>query len=267
MTLSTEDCIAAIEKHSAGLAAVARGNLDARVEHCPDWDVADLVWHVANVHWLWGTIAAEKLAAPPEESRRPERPPREQLVERFEQGAKRLTDVLRAADQTAPCWTWAPQQQDVAFVTRHQVQEAAVHHWDAANAAGRRFLDIDPDVAADCVEEFLTFSVSSEADPAEPARPPLGGAIWICACATSGEDSPTWLITDGQVPGTVAWQRVPVGTKVRDLVADGVPGVGGHADPAAVLLWLYGRRPDPCESGWSGDTAVLDRFRALTYTD
>ena len=40
MTLSTDDCIAAITAHSAGFAEAVRGNLDARVEHCPDWSVA-----------------------------------------------------------------------------------------------------------------------------------------------------------------------------------------------------------------------------------
>ena len=44
MTLSTFDCIAAITEHSAGFAEATRDNLDARVEHCPDWSVADLVW-------------------------------------------------------------------------------------------------------------------------------------------------------------------------------------------------------------------------------
>ena len=52
---------ATIRRHSAGLAAAARDNLDARVEHCPDWSVADLVWHVSGVHWFWGTIAGELL--------------------------------------------------------------------------------------------------------------------------------------------------------------------------------------------------------------
>jgi uncharacterized protein (TIGR03083 family) len=262
MTLSTSDCLAAIEQHSAGLAEAARGNLDARVEHCPEWDVADLVWHVTGVQWFWATIAGERLAAPPDESRRPARPPRERLVERFEDGARRLVDVLRGADQHAACWTWAPQQ-DVAFVTRHQVQEAAVHHWDAVHATGGELL-IDDHVALDAVEEFLTFSVSSDADPADPPRPPLAGAIWLCPCETVRSDGPPWLVTDGATPGTLAWQRVPEGADVSELVPRGTPLVGGHVAPDDVLLWLYGRLPLPGRV--SGDLSVLDRFRALTFT-
>jgi uncharacterized protein (TIGR03083 family) len=267
--LSTQRCLTEIERHSAVLAGAARGNLSARVEHCPDWSVADLVSHVTGVQWFWARIAQELPQEMPrhllQEENRPPRPESEdELLALFETCTRDLVDVLAAADQSASCWTWAPQK-DVAFITRHQVQEAMVHAWDAANAAGRR-LTLDADAAADAVEEFLTVSVSTAEDPAEPPRPALDGALWACACAGSEGPSPTWLVTDGPAPGTVAWQRVPDGTDPADLV-DGVALVGGHTDPALFLLWLYGRVRNPFEGGASGDTDVLDRFRALTYTD
>ena len=265
-TLSTDGCLAAIDRHSRGLAGAARDNLDAPVEHCPGWSVADLVWHVTEVHWFWGTIAEELLSSPPDASRRPTRPADDELVGVFEEGARRLVEVLRAADQDAGCWTWAPAQQDVAFITRHQVQEAAVHHWDAANAASHR-MQIEPSVAIDAVEEFLTVSVSTEADPADPPRPALAGAIWICGCV--GEGSVRWLVQDGRTPGTVVWQRMPDQADLATLIGDGVPTAGGHADPANVLLWLYGRVPDPWGNGGGGsdDAGLLERLRALAFTD
>jgi hypothetical protein len=64
----------------------------------------------------------------------------------------------------------------------------------------------------------------------------------------------------------VSWQRLPEGTEPGDLVGD-VPMVGGHADPADVLLWLYGRQRHLYVDEGVGDTALLDRFRALTFTD
>ena len=79
--------------------------------------------------------------------------------------------MLRTADGTVPVWTWAPQQ-DIAFIRRHQVQEAAVHHWDAVRAAGGQ-LAIEAPVAADSIEEFLTFSVPTLA--AYPPGPPGPG--------------------------------------------------------------------------------------------
>ena len=244
MTLSTEDYIAAITAHSAGFAEAVRGNLDARVEHCPDWSVADLVAHLTGVHWFWATIAEELPAEPPDPSRRPARAPDDQLVDVFLGGAQRLADVLRDADQSAACWTWAPHQQDVAFVTRHQVQEAAVHHWDAVNAAGGR-LEIEPGVAVDAVEEFLTFSVSSEADPADPPRPALDGAFSLRASDTGDG----WTIADATQPGT--------------LVV--TPGAGQppylDATAAELLLWLYGRVDLDTAAG---PDDLLARFRAHT---
>jgi uncharacterized protein (TIGR03083 family) len=248
MTLSTDDCIAAITEHSAGFAEACRGNLAARVEHCPDWSVADLVWHLAEVHWFWATMAEERLDAPPDESRRPTRPAEEDLVAAFEVGAARLARVLRNADQSASCWTWAPQQQDVAFITRHQVQEAAVHHWDAVHAAGGT-LAIDPDVAADSVDEFLTFSVSTEADPADPPGEPLGTGFTLRASDTRD----AWTLRDGPLPGTLQVERVG---------DDEAPTVTAAASD--LLLWLYART--------DVDTTALPpgveaRFRSLCYTD
>ena len=247
MPLTTEDCIAAISTHSAGFATAVRGNLDARVEHCPDWSVADLVWHLTNVHWFWATIAEEQPSSPPDETRRPGRVPDDGLVGTFESGAARLVQVLRDADQSASCWTWAPLQQDVAFITRHQVQEAAVHHWDAVNAAGGT-LEIEPAIASDSIEEFLTFSVSSDADPAEPARPALDGSFTLRATDIDA----SWTLTDGRSPGTM----------LARPVADDAPEIAAAASD--LLLWLYARTDLDTSAV---DPALLGRFRDLCFTD
>jgi uncharacterized protein (TIGR03083 family) len=247
MTLSTFDCIAAITEHSAGFAEATRDNLDARVEHCPDWSVADLVWHLTEVHWFWSTIAAEQLSAPPEEGRRPPRPDDTGLVDTFKAGALHLVEVLREANQAAPAWTWAGWQQDVAFITRHQVQETAVHHWDAANAAGTPWT-VEPEVAADSIDEFLHFSVASDDDPDEPTTPPLDGTLGFRATDTAD----AWTLTDGK-PGTA---RVTSGT------SDGVPVI--EATAADLLLWLYGRT-ELDASAVPDD--LLGRFRTICFTD
>lgn len=247
MALSTFDCIAAITLHSAGFAESARGNLHAPVEHCPGWSVADLVWHLTDVHWSWATIAEERLEAPIEQSRHPARAADDQLVDAFVAGATRLVNVLRHADQSASCWTWAPQQQDVAFITRHQVQEAAVHHWDVVHAVGET-LAIEPMIAADSVSEFLTFSVSTDADPVEPARPPLEGRFALQATDTADQ----WTLAGGTAPGSV---RVEAGAATEPTIA---------ATASDLLLWLYGRQeldtsavPPP----------LVGRFRELCFTD
>jgi uncharacterized protein (TIGR03083 family) len=246
--LSTEECITAITEHSAGFAAAARGNLGAPVEHCPGWDVADLVWHLTEVHWFWATIAEERPSSPPDESRRPARAPDEQLVDVFETGAQRLTDVLAKADQQASCWTWAPPRQDVGFITRHQVQEAAVHHWDAVNAA-HGSLAVAPAVAADSVDEFLAFSVADEEDAERDHPTPLDASFSLRATDTGN----VWTVTDGRVPGSLTTRPDP---------GEDTPSLAAAASD--LLLWLY-RRIDLDTS--PVPDAVIDRFRALTSTD
>ncbi|HET7386418.1 MAG TPA: maleylpyruvate isomerase family mycothiol-dependent enzyme [Nocardioidaceae bacterium] len=248
MSLTTHECIKAIAKHSAGFAEAASGNLGARVEHCPDWDVAALVRHLSEVHWFWATIVDGLLPEPPDESSRPAPAPDGHLIDSFAEGANHLCKVLGDADQSAHCWTWAGWKQDVDFVARHQVQEAAVHHWDAAHAAGTD-ITIAPDVAADSIDEFLHFSVASDDDPDEPVKPPLKGTLAFRATDTGDG----WTLTDGTRPGTA---------RVTTAVEDGVPVL--EATAADLLLWLYGR-VELDTSAVGAD--LLARFRDMCFTD
>jgi len=67
------DYIGSTERDTLALADAAEGNLQAAVDACPGWTVADLVWQLREVQWFWGTIVAELLPEPPEEQRRPAR--------------------------------------------------------------------------------------------------------------------------------------------------------------------------------------------------
>ena len=131
--------------------------------------------------------------------------------------------MLSAANSADPVYTWAPGQQDIAFIIRHQVQEAAVHHWDVAHAAGSD-MTIAAAVANDAIEEFRTFSVSSEADPAEPGRPALSGQLALRSTDTGA----SWTIRDDTSPGTITYERG---------VGRGAPEIA--ATSSDLLLWLY----------------------------
>lgn len=253
------DPVDAITEHSRGFAAAATQDVDAPVEHCPGWTVADLVEHLTQVQWSWATIADERLDAPPGPDARPPTAPREQLIATFERGADHLARVLRDADPATPVWTWAPGAQDITFITRHQVQEAAVHHWDAVHAVGGS-LQIATPVAVDSVTEFLTYSVSSEADPAEPELPALAGRFTLrCSDADRG-----WTVSDGPIPGTVAFDTTV--DRVVDRIIDPAVDPAGPAITATgsdLLLWLYGRVDLDTAAV---DAGVLARFRALCFT-
>lgn len=236
-----------IARHSHGLADAAEGNLGAAVEHCPGWTVADLVAHLIDVHWFWATIAAGPLTEPPSNHDRPPRPAESELIPTLRAGADRLVTVLAAADPDARAWTWAPTAQTVHFIRRHQIQEAAVHHWDAVHAGGGH-LELSAALAVDAIEEFLTYSVSTPDDPAEPARPALHGSLAFRATDVDA----AWTITDADRPGTLRFRRG------ADPSAPSVQGRAGE-----LLLWIYRRVVLPVDD----DTAALiARFRALSYT-
>ena len=245
------DHLEAIAVHSKGFAAAADGNLAAPVRMCPGWTVADLVDHLTEVHWFWGTIVEQRLSEPPADNQRPARAEPDQLIPVFRAGAERLVRVLRAAQDADPVWTWAPKRQDAGFVRRHQVQEAAVHHWDAADAAGLETA-IDTPVAVDSVEEFLTFSVSSADDPGPADRPALAGTFALCCTDADA----AWLITDGPAPATIAFRRGAC-ADAADLPAISAPG-------SDLLLWLY--RRVPLHAG-AVPIELTRRFRGLTSTD
>lgn len=250
------DPLAEITEHSAALARAAEGNMSTRVEHCPGWTVADLVWHMIGVHWVWSTIVAELLVAPPTDDRAPARPDDDQLISTFRAGAAHLVEVLGAADQSASCWTWAPTQQNVAFVTRHQVQEAAVHRWDAEHAAGRD-VELGTGMSVDAIDEFLTFSVPTAADHDDVTRPNLDGVLMLAATDAGTH----WRIADGALPGTVEVSRAEAAAEL--------PTVTGTA--SQLLLWLYRRvslavtAANPTDQQAAED--LVARFQALSFTD
>lgn len=251
--LSTPQMIDAVRRHSEHLAAAARGHFTEPVSACPGWTVADLVDHITDVQWSWGTVVADRLSSPvprADARRPPTRLGEEQALDQLAGITGRLVAALDggAVHQAIPVWTWAPQAQTIGFVTRHQVQEAAVHDFDASAAAGVGW-SIDPEVAADSIEEFLTYSISTPADPAPPETPRLAVPITL----TVRDTSDRWSITDGEQPGTL---EVSTGEMPGALVVE--------ATASQLLLWLYGRTELPAPAL---PTEVLTRFRALVMTD
>lgn len=242
--LSTERAVAAIRHHSLALADAAEGNFYAAVTCCPGWNVADLVWHLREVHYFWGSIV-DGLVQDPNQVPEMERPDdNERLLDDYRSGAVWMADVLERADQSQPVWTWS-HQKDVAFVTRHQVQEAAVHRWDAEMAAGER-IEIEPEVAADSVDEFLEHSTPGRYQGAVP----LSGSVHLHATDTDGE----WVIKEDEARNL----SIVRGHEKADVAL--------RATASDLLLTLY-RRIGIDQADIYGDKPVLSRFLARTNLD
>lgn len=233
---------AAVSRDGFALADAAEAaGPSAPIAACPGWDVATLVWHITEVHYFWGEIVAQRLhdpeLVPPLE--RPGDFPA--LLARCRGGVERLASTLAAADPAAPLWTWA-RQKDAGFVIRHQAQETAVHRWDAEHAAGRGF-SIEPDLAADSIDEFLEHTAAWRLEGALP----VGGTVHLHATDAPGE----WTVSEDGSGALVVDRRHDKGSAaLRGRASD-------------LLLTLYRRIGGEAAEAF-GDEAVLERFLART---
>jgi uncharacterized protein (TIGR03083 family) len=234
-----------IEADTLALAAVADGRFALPVAGCPGWSVADLVWHLLEVQQFWGTIVAGRVRDPAGIPR-PDRPTDDaELLPPLRSATARLVEALRLADPDEPVWTWAARK-DAGWVARHQVQEAAVHRWDAEQAAGRD-VPLHPTAAADGVDEFLQISTPFPVEGAEP----LGGRLQLMAV----DVGLAWSIEE-DAGGAVRCERTAAG--------DAAAVVSGSASD--LLLYLYRRRPTTALEV-AGDVDVAERFAQRNSTD
>ncbi|MEV8457107.1 maleylpyruvate isomerase family mycothiol-dependent enzyme [Streptomyces sp. NPDC052095] len=238
-----------IDERSARFRAVAASapDLGVPVPSCPEWTLSDLVHHLGEVHRSWAANVAAGPASAPRPTDVPHPPrAREALLAWSEESTRLLLHALREAGPDRGCWTWwgvSQSPQTSGAVARHQVQEAAVHTYDAQLAAGGpRPLPVD--AALDGVDEFLhTCCATTSAWPHEPAD--------IDFHATEGRSWRLSLTADG--------------ARVTRLPARGAttppPTASARATAGELVLSLYDRLPmDSLETG--GDPRVLRQLQA-----
>ena len=217
-TLTFPQMLRLIEDRSAVLrAAAAEVDLDSLVPGCPDWAVRDLVTHLGEVQRTWAYIvAAGPSEEPPGEDEIPSAEPDGDLLAWSAAATGELVRALTAAGPEQGCWTWwaaaSSAPATAGAVARHQVQEAAVHAFDAQEAAGHAE-PLPAPVADDGVGEFVTVSLAS-----------MG----------------PWP----HEPGQVALEADGTGTWVVDLDADGARLHGPQDGPAKPGAWLRGTASD-----------------------
>ncbi|KJK33313.1 hypothetical protein UK23_46630 [Lentzea aerocolonigenes] len=241
--LRFSDLLRLIDERSAAFrdAIATAPSLDAQVPTCPAWTLRDLAHHIGTGRYVWAaTVAAGPATAKatPDIPAAPE--DRDALVAWLADAAAQLLHALRESGPDRECWVgWVKAQspRTTGAVARHQVQEIAVHTYDAQLTVG----DPQPlpdEVALDGVDEFLLTCVSTtSAWPHEPAT------------------------LQYHVPEGRSWS-------IR-FDADGarIGPVEGEADASATatasdfVLWFYGRA-EPAEMKLDGDARVIDRLIA-----
>jgi hypothetical protein len=125
-------------------AAVGAAPPGSAVPTCPDWNADDLLWHLAEVQWFWGTIVREGVTTDEQVSKlQAERPSeRPDLREFYAATSRDLGELLASAAPDTRAWTWA-QDQTVGFIRRRQAHEALIHRIDAELTAGMGSRDED----------------------------------------------------------------------------------------------------------------------------
>lgn len=229
---------------------------DARVPACPDWDAADLLWHLGEVQWFWSRVIAERPAAPSDEDARPERPDGvPALLAFFDESSAALVDALAAADPEEPAWSWSDDQR-VAFTYRRQAHEALIHRLDAEQAAGC-VTPLDPALSADGVAEGVEVMYGGE--PPDWGRfEPGDGEVGI----ELTDVGVSIRVHPGMFLGTD-----PESGKSYDgphlIVVDGggAPAATVSGTAADVNAWLWDRADDS-RITWTGDAGARERFIA-----
>jgi uncharacterized protein (TIGR03083 family) len=228
----------------------------ARVPACPDWNAADLLWHLAGVQWFWATTIRTRPLGPDAAAEEPERPTSyDGLLEAFDTYSAALLTALEEADPAEQAWTWSTEQ-TVGFTFRRQAHEALIHRLDAEQTAGQ-VTPLDPALAADGVEECLDVMYGGAPPWGEFA--PLPHFVEV---DLSDRDESVWVQL-GRFTGTDPDDQVAYDEDDLRVVPD--PGTAAEAvvhGPAPELdAWLW-RRTDDSGIRISGDRGVYDHFRS-----
>lgn len=237
-----------IEQDGRRLAEAARaGDLNVVIPTCPGWDVRDCVTHTAGVYQH--KIACIRLQRRPVEGDDVEEapPPGVELLSWFDASLDALLAELRERGPDAPAYSWWPADQTVGFWFRRMAQETAVHRLDVEDGRGTP-TPIDAELAVDGIDEVLELFLADDWASLDPKE-------WDGVDPHAGEGSTVAVRAGGQV-----W-RSTLGPDAIPLTRGDGPGDAAvTGEPEAVLLWLWGRRPDDAVA-LDGDRALLAAYR------
>lgn len=232
------ELVTAVRREGEGLLTAAGLGTDVPVPTCGDWMLEDLVRHVWQVYANVTLYAATRATERPDKL--PEMPggdPVELLGGQLDE----LVTALTECEADTPIWTWVFDQPDGAiFWARRMAHESSVHRFDAQDAHGVR-QPIDPDLAADGIDELIDVIM-----PRVYSRDSVTGPVGtLCLEST---DAGSWALELG-----------PDGVKRIDPPRE--PTVRAHGTSTRLLLACYGRIP------WSsaeldGDGALLESWSA-----
>ncbi|MGN6577570.1 MAG: maleylpyruvate isomerase N-terminal domain-containing protein [Nocardioides sp.] len=260
-----ERYVAAAERFAV---AVAGTDMDAVVPACPTWSVYDLVCHLGNVH-AWAATIVETGARAVDQNDEPRSRKPKVVSEWYAGKAEDLYEVLRHADPEARCWNFAFDTGGAAFWQRRQLHETTIHTVDLFAAARRESeLRIEPDVAADGIDEVLTVFLHRMHHRGRPAT------LTAPLCVVATDVDRAWTVTPRAVvtdpTAAVPAQKRGSVAETAPALIEGPPRVVERRHPAAdqvagtadVLYRVLWKRAPATELTVAGDLARIDAFLA-----
>ena len=232
--LNAEHALRAIVDHTRRLAeSAAAAGPDAAVPTTPGWTITDLVAHVGQTqHWV-AEIIERRITDPaqlPTEMAVFPTDPREWQAW-LSESAQRVASACSDDALDAPVFNPAGDERPgTRFWMSSVLNEAVVHGFDAANAAGRPAA-IDADIAAALISNHLTMLTSPtwELQRPESAHAIRGTGQTLQWLATDTADNAgAWFVE--RRPDGATWQP---GTQQADVTVTG---------PARSLLLTLTRR-------------------------
>jgi uncharacterized protein (TIGR03083 family) len=138
--------------------AAAAAGLAAAVPSCPSWQVKDLLRHTGYIHrWAARHITegpGKVIDGPSEAEILRGGVADEDLLDWFRAGHAALVETLAGADPAVACATFMPAPSPLAFWTRRQAHDPAIHRADADLAAGAE-PEYPAEFAADGIDELI----------------------------------------------------------------------------------------------------------------
>lgn len=250
-----------LARDSARFASVLSATAsDAQVPTCPEWNADDLLWHLSEVQWFWGTIVRDRVDVSAAEKMKPPRPANRPGLEEFYLSVSReLGTVLAMTPPDTPVWTWADDK-TAGFIRRRQAHEALIHRLDAELTAGTRS-GMDPLLSADGVDEVVRIMFGGDVPAWGKFDPDETSTLRIQATDTGD----SWLVSLGHFSGIDpddqrSYDQPGIIVADHDLGTETAATFAGTA--ADLDCWVWGR-PTQDSIARTGDQAVIDGFDAI----
>jgi uncharacterized protein (TIGR03083 family) len=184
-------------------ALLAGADLTARVPSCPEWTLGELVRHVGRAHrWVEAIVRTRADEDVPEDQVPDFGGPADSEPAALEawlaDGAEKTAATLREAGAGTEVWSWA-WERSAGFWARRMAHETVVHRADAALAVSRTY-EVEPDIGADTIDEWLEIVAFSQAHGDPEAADLRGGGRSILLRATDAPQvvGAEWLIEFGE---------------------------------------------------------------------